>query len=127
MKHAWLNHKNWAVVGASTNPDRYGYKIFKRLKEAGYQVYPVTPNHDFIDGVKAYKSVNDIPGTVDVVDFVVRPDIGEKVLSDCALKGVDKVILQPGTVSEAIINKAENLEIEAIQACVLVLMSYAGL
>lgn len=127
MKHEWLKYKNWAVVGASTDPDRYGYKIFKRLKDAGYHVYPVTPNHESIDGIKTYPNVSDIPDKIDVVDFVVRPDIGVDVVKDCAKKGIDKIILQPGTVSEELLNTAKSYEIEALEACVLVLMSYAGL
>ena len=50
----FLNKRNiFAVVGASRNPKKYGYQVYKDLKEAGYTVYPVNPNADEILGTDA--------------------------------------------------------------------------
>jgi predicted CoA-binding protein len=50
-----LEMKTWAVVGASENKEKFGWKIYKKLKDKGYKVFPVSPNYETIDGDKCYK------------------------------------------------------------------------
>lgn len=123
-KHPWLEFKNWAVVGASQKPYRYGYKIVKELHNAGFNTLPVTPSYDEIDGIKTYDSVDSIEGDVDVVNFVVNPEIGMDVLDDCIRKGISKIWLQPGTVSKKLVQKAKDNGIEVVEACILVVLSW---
>ena len=123
-KHPWLEFKNWVVVGASTKPSRYGYKIVKALERAKYNVLPVSPKYSDIEGTKAYSSLSDIDGPIDVVNFVVNPSIGMKVLDECIIKGVKRIWLQPGTVSNELVNKAEANGIEVVDACVLVVLAW---
>lgn len=115
-----LDKKVWAVVGATVDEDKFGYKIYKRLKEHGYKVYPVSPKYDEIDGDQAYKALKDLPEVPEVVDFVVNPKIGIKVIEQCQHLGIKNVWLQPGTVSEEILNYAKANEITTAEACVLV-------
>src|SRR5262245_56238490 len=44
-----LSQRRFAVVGASRDRDKFGYKVFRALKVAGYAVYPVNPNAELID------------------------------------------------------------------------------
>lgn len=115
-----MKKKIWAVVGATTHTDKYGYKIYKELKEAGYIVYPISPNYNEIDGDKAYRSLSDLPEKPEVVDFVVNPKIGIGVVEECAKLGIKNIWLQPGTVSNEILNLAKEKDINAVEACVLV-------
>jgi predicted CoA-binding protein len=117
-------YKTWAVVGASVNEERYGYKIFKMLKDKGYNVYPICPNYEEIDGVKAYKSILDLPEKPEVVNFVVNPKIGIEVVKQCETLGIQYIWLQPGTVSDELLELAKESGIEAIQACALVVGNY---
>ncbi|MDI6704562.1 MAG: CoA-binding protein, partial [bacterium] len=58
----FLEKKNvFAVVGASRDPDKYGYQVYKDLKNAGYKVYPVNPNAEEILGNKCYPSLESLP------------------------------------------------------------------
>lgn len=123
-KHPWLSYKNWAVIGASEKPKSYGSKIPKRLSEEGYQVIPISRNYESVQGIKAYSRLSDYEGEIDVVDFVVNPTIGIRVLDDVIAKGVKKILLQPGTASEELIKKAEDHGIEVLESCVLVLLSW---
>lgn len=116
----YLNEKNWAVVGASENELNFGCKVYKKLKAFDYNVYPVSPNYETVDGDKAYKSIKDIEGPVDVVAFVVNPRIGINILDECREKGYTKVWLQPGTASKALLEKAASLGIDVVESCVLV-------
>lgn len=122
--HPWLEEKHWAVIGASENVESYGHKIYKKLKAHDYVVYPVTPSYETVDGDKAYSSLLEIEGPIDVAEFVVNPRVGIKVLDACHQKGIKKVWLQPGTVSDELLEKAESLGIETLQACVLVVLGY---
>lgn len=112
--------KTWAVVGATQDVEKFGYKIYKRLKDKGYNVYPISPKYDTIDGDKVYKSLGDLPEKPEVVDFVVNPKVGFKIIEQCHELGIKNVWLQPGTVSEEILEFAKNNEINVAQACVLV-------
>ena len=93
----------FAVVGATNNTEKYGYQIFRNLKGRGYEVYPVNPKLDELEGAKCYSTIADIPVRVDVVDFVVPPEVTEVILKDCKRLGLDRIWLQPGSESEAAI------------------------
>lgn len=114
--------KIWAVVGATQDESKFGYKIYRKLKDKGYEVYPISPKYDEIDGDKAYKTVLELPVKPDVVNFVVNPKIGMKVLEQCDQLGIKNIWLQPGTVSEELLSVAKEKNINAIEACVLVEM-----
>jgi predicted CoA-binding protein len=118
-----LNMKKWAVVGATNDTTKFGYKIYKKLKDHGYIVYPISVKYDEVDGDKAYKELRDIPEKVDVVDFVVNPRIGLSIVKQCADLDIKNIWLQPGTVSEEILQFAKNSSIEVVEGCVLVSLS----
>jgi len=63
-----------AVVGLSPRPGRDSYEVAAYLQQNGYRVIPVRPAQAQILGEKAYASLDDIPGTVDIVDVFRRPD-----------------------------------------------------
>lgn len=86
---------NYAIVGASNNESKYGYKIFKTLKEAGYKIFPVNPKEDKIQGNRCYHRLEDIEESIDVVDFVVPPNVTLKVLEEIEELEIDKVWFQP--------------------------------
>ena len=99
----FMAQKRFAIIGVSSNTEKYGYQIFMNLKDRGYEVYPVNPRLQELEGVKCYASLNDIPVKVDVVDFVVPPAVTEATLKDCQHLGLDRIWLQPGSESEAAI------------------------
>lgn len=118
LKSKAMDMKNWAVIGATTDKDRFGYKVVKILNENDYNVFPVTPKYEEIDGVKAYKSVNEIDENIDVVDFVVNPKLGLKLLDEVIENNIDYLWLQPGSRSEEIKKKAEKNDINVIEDCI---------
>ena len=99
----FMAQKRFAVVGATDNREKYGNQIFKNLKGRGYEVYPVNPRLEELEGVECYASLDDIPVKVDVVDFVVPPAVTEAILKDCKRLGLDRIWLQPGSENEAAI------------------------
>jgi predicted CoA-binding protein len=63
-----IRAKTIAVLGLSPKPDRDSYRVAAYLKDHGYRIIPVRPAQDEILGEKAYPSLDDLPGTVDIVD-----------------------------------------------------------
>lgn len=119
MKEKMLSLKRWAVLGATDKRDKYGYKIFEILRKNGYDVYPVNPRIKTIEGVKVYPNILEIPETIDVVDFVVNPTIGERLIHQVSQKGIKNIWLQPGARSEEMDRLAEELDLNTVKDCVL--------
>lgn len=122
MNHveAMLQTKNWAVVGATNNNEKFGYKIFKALKEAGYNVYPVNPGINEILGDKCYPALKDLPIVPDVVNVVVPAKVGEQIMSNCSELGIKNVWLQPGANAASVVQLARNFDLNVVdQNCVL--------
>ena len=89
----------------------------RAFKGEGYAVVPINPHEREIEGLRAYASVLDVPGPIDMVSFYVPPDVGERVIEEVARKGISEVWLNPGAESEALIARARVLSIQPIVAC----------
>ena len=106
----FLNKKNvFAVVGASRDPRKYGYQVYKDLKNAGYEVYPVNPNAKEILGNKYYPSLENLPVKPDVVDVVVPPKVTKHTVETCKRLGITKVLMQLGSESKKPSNFAKRM------------------
>lgn len=116
----FMAQKRFAVVGATDNPQKYGNQIVKNLKSRGYEVYPVNPGLREVEGLKCYPKLAEIPVKVDVVDFVVPPQVTEKILEECRILGLDRIWLQPGSESEAAINFCRDNKLKVVYGvCVM--------
>ncbi len=109
MMKTMMDKKVWAVSGVTDRKDRFGYKIWKKLKDHGYETYGINPNYDEIEGDKIYHSVKDIPKKIDVLDMVVNPKIGMKTLDEAKEAGVEYIWFQPGSFNDEILEKAKEL------------------
>lgn len=114
-----LDKRVWAVVGVSADRGKFGYKVYKKLKNAGYTVYAVNPHLTEIDGDRVYPDLSSLPEVPDVVNCVVRPEVTKEVVSQCAIKGIRYVWMQPGADGSEAIALAKEHRIEAKRACVL--------
>lgn len=112
--------KTVAVIGASTDRQKFGNKALRAFTEAGYQTIPITPTHDEVEGQRAYPTVLDFPGVIDMATVYVPPEIGEQLLEGLAAKGIIEVWFNPGAASPALIDRAESLGLRPVQACSIV-------
>ena len=120
LEEMMLEKKIWAVVGANQNPEKYGNMIYKKLKSKGYEVYAVNPVYDSIDGDKCYKDLSSLPVVPEVIDMVVSPKRGRAIIDEAASLGIKYIWLQPGTYDEELLKQIESLNLQQVQACVLV-------
>jgi len=109
-----------AVIGASHDRRKFGNRAVRAFQEQGYVVVPINPHERDVEGLKAYASVLDFPGTIDMASFYVPPDIGQQVIGEVARKGIAEVWLNPGAESEALVSQARALQIQPILACSIV-------
>jgi len=77
-----------AVVGASSDRRKFGNRAVRAFQQQGYTVVPINPHEAEVEGLKAYASVLDVPGPVDMASLYVPPEIGELVIEEIARKGI---------------------------------------
>src|SRR4051812_34498887 len=106
-----------AVIGASSNRRKYGNKALRAFERQGYTVIPVNTHEAEIEGHRAYRSVLDIPGAIDMATVYVPADSGLKVIEELAQKGVPEVWLNPGADEDDVVARARALGLNVIQAC----------
>ncbi len=118
-KREMLEKKIWAVIGANQDPEKFGNKVYKRLKEKNYEVYPVNPKYSTIDDDVSYKDLTSLPKKPDVINMVVSPEIGKRFIEEAINLGIKNIWFQPGTISKEIFQMLKNSDIKVLQACVL--------
>ena len=109
-----------AVVGASSNRAKYGNKAVRAFVAEGWTVYPINPNEDEVEGLKAYPTVRDVPGEIDEATFYLPPKWGLAAADAVIEKGVRLVRLNPGAESPELVQKLESAGIEVIQGCSII-------
>lgn len=106
-----------AVIGASSDRRKFGNRALRAYVQQGFTVLAINPNEAEVEGIKTYASVLDVPGPIDMATFYVPPEIGERVIDEVAKKGIQEVWLNPGAESDALVERAQSLNIRPIQAC----------
>jgi acetyl coenzyme A synthetase (ADP forming)-like protein len=104
-----------AVIGASSEEGKIGNSVMKNLVNGGYKgkIYPINPKADEILGYKAYASVKDIPGEVDVAVFAIPAKFVAAALTECGEKHIPGAVLIPSGFAETG-NVEGQLEIQRI-------------
>jgi acetate---CoA ligase (ADP-forming) len=102
MLDSLFNPKGVAVIGASGKALHIGNRVIKNLLDFGFQggIYPINPKADEIRGIKAYKSILDVPGQVDVAHMVIPARFVPMAVEECGKKGVKHIIINSGGFSE---------------------------
>jgi len=99
---SFFEPKSIAVVGASRDSRKIGYAALKNILISDYdcEVYPINPNEEKILGLKCYKKITNVPGTIDLVLIAVPAEIVPQILEDCVKKKVKNVIIISSGFSE---------------------------
>jgi predicted CoA-binding protein len=106
-----------AVVGASRDRRKFGNKAVRAFAAAGDTVVPIHPTHPEIEGLRAYHSVVDVPGPIDMVTVYLPPAVAVTVLPDLLRKGIPEVWLNPGADDDFVIDEARRIGLDPIVAC----------
>jgi uncharacterized protein len=109
----FLAQKRIAVAGVSRDNSRHpsANLIYRRLKTTGHEMFPVNPHLQTFEGDRCYPDVQSIPGGVDGVVIVTRPEITEQIVRDCADAGVHRVWMHQS------IAKGSSVSQDAVEYC----------
>lgn len=109
-----------AIIGASSNRDKFGNKAVRSYLSQGHEVVPINPNEPEVEGLKAYPRISEVPGHLDRALLYVPPAVGVKALDDIAAKGVGEVWVNPGADSPELFDRAKELGLNTVFACAIV-------
>jgi uncharacterized protein len=89
----FLSQKRIAVAGVSRTNSHHpaGNLIYRRLKKTGHDVFPVNPHMQAFEGDRCYPDLKSIPGGIDGVVIVTRPETTERIVRDCGDAGIRRV------------------------------------
>ena len=100
-----------AVIGASKNTDKYGFKILKHLNDIGVDVIPVNPNEEFILDIPVVHSIDSLNKDV-VLVFVIPPTVTLEVVKKAVTLGFKKFWFQPGSFDDEILSFCDSSNVE---------------
>jgi uncharacterized protein len=112
--------KTVAVIGASSNRQKFGNKALRAFENRGFTVIAINPNEAEVEGHKTYPTVLDYPGAIDMATVYVPAAAGVAVMDDLKKKDVGEVWLNPGADDRAVVERAGQLGLNIIQACSIV-------
>ena len=110
-----------AVIGVSAREEKFGFRIFRDLIKEGLNVVGVNVRGGEVLGRKIYKSLKEMEIKPDIVITVVPSQVTERIVQECIDLGIKEVWMQPGSDSEAAVNKAKENKISVTHnACFMV-------
>ena len=110
----------WAVVGASNDRSKYGNRVYRTLRSAGYTVYAVNQRESQVEGDMAYSNLARLPQIPTVVNMVIPPQNALPVVQEAASLGVKALWFQPGAENPTAIQWAKTQGMDVIEDCILV-------
>ena len=111
--HDFLDQKRIAVAGVSRDNSHHpaGNLVYRRLKTTGHDVFPVNPHMETFEGDRCYPDVRSIPGGVDGVVIITRPETTERIVRDCGDAGVRRVWMHQSMA------KGSSVSPQAVEYC----------
>ncbi len=114
----FLGGRRIAVAGVSRGPGQAANTIFHKLRNSGYEVFPINPKATAVEGVQCFPNIGALPGPVDGVVIATPPNVAADVVHQCADHGVKHVWLHrsfgAGSVSAAAIRACEERRVEGV-------------
>lgn len=109
----FLAQKRIAIAGVSRNKSQHpvGNLIYDRLKKTGHDVFPLNPHMESFEGDRCYPDLQSIPGGVDAVVIITRPETTEQIVRACTDAGVRRVWMHQS------IAKGSSVSTEAVEYC----------
>lgn len=105
----FLAQKRLAVAGVSREGNLPANLIFRKLASGGYQVYPVNPRAEEVEGVKCYPDLSSIPGEIQGVVVATPPQAAETIVQQCMELGVPRVWMHRSFGQGSVSQKAVDL------------------
>ena len=109
-----------AVVGLSSKKFRPSYGVAEYMQEQGYRIIPVNPNESEVLGEKTYRSIDDVPEHIDIVDIFRRSELVGPIVESAIRVGANAIWMQEGVVHEEAAQKARDAGLAVVMdRCIL--------
>jgi predicted CoA-binding protein len=112
--------KTVAIVGASNDRRKFGNKALRAFKAEGHTVIPINPHETQVEGERAYASVLDVPGNIDMATVYVQPETAMQLLPEFERKRIGEIWINPGAESDELMAEAGRRHLNAIFACSII-------
>ena len=116
MKEIFESVKTIAILGLSPDESKASNMVARYLKNAGYKIVPVYPKEETILGEKVYRSLEEIPFEIDMVNIFRKPSAFDAIADACIRRGDVKVFWgQLGLVNNDAAQKAKDAGMKVVQ------------
>jgi len=114
----FLRGRRIAVAGVSRQPNQAANAVFRKLRDSGYEVFPINPKASQVEGARCYSDVGAVPAQLDGVVIATSPGISSRIVQQCSNHGVRRVWFHrsfgDGSVSEEAVRECDALGIDCI-------------
>jgi len=104
----------YAIVGATNNQEKYGYRVLVDLKDKGFRVVPINPKYQEVAGLTCYPALISLEERPDVVVLVVGEENAQKIVQNCIDSALNKLWFQPGSEYDEAVALAESAGLNII-------------
>ncbi|MGY6500382.1 MAG: CoA-binding protein [Acidimicrobiales bacterium] len=127
----FLSHRRLALVGASHDPSAFSVSVYRELKAHGYDMVPVNPRAEEVEGDRCHASVADLPDGIEGAIVMVPADSSATVVQQCIDRGVPRVWLHqgagPSSVSDEAVALCRDNGVEVVEgACPMMFLEDAA-
>jgi uncharacterized protein len=113
-------YKTIAVVGLSSHAYRASYSVSQYMQGVGYRIIPVNPLETEVLGEKAYPSLDDVPGPIEIVDIFRRPEYVPDIVEAAIRRNARVIWMQLGVIHEAAAARARTAGLDVVMdRCIL--------
>ena len=106
-----------AVIGASRDPGKYGNKCVRAYAAEGWEVFPVNPGADEVEGLTAYPTIQAVPGELQRISVYLPPEITDRAIPEIADKGAWEVWFNPGSADAEALARAREYGLNVRDGC----------
>ena len=115
-----MDTKTIAVLGASNQHAKFGNKCVRCYLDVGWEVHPVNPGVETVEGLPAHAKLADISGPLDRIAVYLPPAVTYELLEEIAECGAEDVYFNPGSADSRVLDHAQTLGIPAVDGCAIV-------
>lgn len=112
---SFIEPKKFAFIGISRDPKKFSRMAWKELSEKGFEMYPLNPRMDELDGKPCYKSFSDLPAGITHALFMTPKQQTAATLQEAIARGINNVWIQQGAETDEAIALAKKHNINFVQ------------
>jgi len=115
-----MSQHSIAIIGASKDRNKYGNKCVRAYIQGGYEVYPVNPHANDIEGLRVYRKLSEVPAGLDRISIYLHPESTSNLLAELTAWPGTEVWFNPGSADAETLERAEVLGLDVRPGCSIV-------